>query len=65
MTAAEIETLDETELVESWRAEQLELAGYGAGAAAELAMRHDVDLHVAVELLSQGCAPELALKILL
>ena len=65
MTAAETETLDETGLVESWRAEQLELAGYGAAAAAELAMRHDVDLHVAVEMLAHGCPAELALKILL
>jgi len=65
MTAADTEVLDETVLVESWRAEQLELAGYGAAAAAELALRHDVDLHVAVELLSRGCAPELALQILL
>lgn len=65
MTAAETETRDETELVEAWRAEQLEMAGYGAPAAAELAMRHDVDLHVAVEMLTQGCAPALALKILL
>jgi ABC-type phosphate/phosphonate transport system substrate-binding protein len=65
MTAAETEIRDETELVEAWRAEQLELAGYGAAAAAELAARHDVDLHVATELLSHGCSPELALKILL
>jgi ABC-type phosphate/phosphonate transport system substrate-binding protein len=65
MPAADIEIRDETELVEAWRAEQLELAGYGAAAAAELAARHDVDLHVAVEMLGHGCAPELALKILL
>lgn len=65
MTAAETEIRDETELVEAWRAEQLELAGFGAAAAAELAARHDVDLHAAVELLSRGCTPELALKILL
>ncbi len=65
MTAAETETLDGAELVEAWRAEQLELAGYGAAAAAELATRQDVDLHVAAELVSQGCPPELALKILL
>ena len=65
MTAADTEVLAETELVESWRAEQLELAGYGAAAAAQLAARHDVDLHVAVEMLSRGCPPELALKILL
>jgi hypothetical protein len=65
MPAAETEIRDETELVEAWRAEQLELAGYGAAAAAELAARHDIDLHGAIEMLSQGCAPELALKILL
>jgi ABC-type phosphate/phosphonate transport system substrate-binding protein len=65
MTAAETEIRDETELVEAWRAEQLELAGFGAAAAAELAARHDVDLHAAVELLSRGCTPELALQILL
>ena len=65
MTAADTEIRDETELVEGWRAEQLELAGYGAAAAAELASRHDVDLHVAVEMLSHGCPPELALEILL
>ena len=65
MTAAETWVQDETELVEAWRAEQLELAGYGAAAAAELAARPDVDLHFAVELLSRGCEPALALKILL
>jgi len=65
MPAADTEIRDETELVEAWRAEQLELAGYGAAAAAELATRHDVDLHIAVEMLSHGCPAELALKILL
>jgi hypothetical protein len=65
MTTAETTLLDETGLVECWRAEQLELAGYGAAAVAELAARHDVDLHVAVEMLAHGCSPELALKILL
>ena len=65
MTAAETETREETALVEAWRAEQLEMAGYGAQAAAQLAMRHDVDLHLAIGLLAQGCSAELALKILL
>jgi hypothetical protein len=63
--AAETEVRDETELVEAWRAEQLETAGYGAQAAAEIAMRHDVDLHLAVGLLRQGCSTDLALQILL
>jgi hypothetical protein len=65
MSAVEAEIQDETALVVVWRAEQLELAGYGAGAAAELAARLDVDLHVAMGLLSQGCSADLALKILL
>jgi hypothetical protein len=65
MTAADTETLDQTGQVEAWRAEQLELAGYGAAAAAELALCGDVDLHAAVDLLSRGCSPELALQILL
>ena len=65
MTVAETVIRDETELVEAWRAEQLELAGFGAAAAAELAIRHDVDLHVAIGLLGGGCSAELALKILL
>ena len=65
MTAAETETWEETALVSAWRAEQLEMAGYGAQAAAELAVRHDVDLHLAIGLLAQGCPAELALKILL
>src|SRR3954447_12665379 len=54
----------EQELVESWRAMELERAGYPAEAAAELAARTDVDLHRAVELLSKGCSTELALHIL-
>lgn len=66
MTAAETEIRDETaELVWAWRAEQLEMAGFAAQAAAELAMRHDVDLHVAVGLVARGCPADLALKILL
>jgi hypothetical protein len=63
--AADTEIRDETEVVEGWRAEQLEMAGYGAQAAAKLARRYDVDLHIAIDLLASGCEPELALKILL
>ena len=65
MNAADTEIREETVLVEAWRAEQLELAGYGAAAAAELAARHEVDLHGAIEMVAHGCSPELALKILL
>jgi len=65
MSAVETEVRDETSLVEAWRAEQLEMAGYGAQQAAELAIRHDVDLHVAVELVRRGCPADLAVQILL
>ena len=57
--------LTERELVEQWRAEELERAGYPPQAAADLAARTDVDLHLAAELLSKGCSTELALQILL
>jgi hypothetical protein len=57
--------LTEQELVEQWRAEELERAGYPPQAAMELAARSDVDLHLAAELLSKGCSVELALQILL
>lgn len=54
----------EQELVERWRAQQLERAGFTAAAATELASRSDVDLHRAVELLQKGCPPDVALSIL-
>ena len=66
MTTAETNVRPtEQELVERWRAEELERAGYPADVAAELAMRTDVDLHRAAELLKQGCSPDLAVQILL
>ena len=55
----------EIERIERWRAEELERAGYEPRAAGRLAVRHDVDLHTAVELLERGCPKDLALKILL
>ena len=66
MAAAEL-TTQETELerIERWRAGELRRAGYEATAASLLAARADVDLHFAIDLLRNGCAPELALQILL
>ena len=55
----------ETERVERWRIEELERAGYDAVQAQVLARRQEVDLHRAVDLVVQGCTPELALRILL
>ena len=65
MAAAQIEIHDETELIKAWRAEALERAGYVPSEAAELAARHDIDLHQAVDLLKRGCPSDLALQILL
>ena len=65
MPTAETNTRDETQLIEAWRAEALERAGYGAWEAAAIATRHDIDLHMATDLLGRGCPAELALQILL
>ena len=54
----------EAELVRSWRAEELERAGYAIDQALRLADLTYVDLHLATDLLRRGCAPELALQIL-
>lgn len=61
----QIQEVTERERIERWRAEELERAGYGVDDAIELAVRPDVDLHLAVELLANGCPPETALRILL
>ena len=63
--AAEAELRDDLDPVGAWRAHQLKLAGYGPRDAAELARRHDVDLHLALRLVAEGCPTQLALKILL
>ena len=67
MTAADVQLVTETELerVEHWRAEELVRAGYDPGDAIALAARHDIDLHMAVELVEQGCPHETAIDILI
>ena len=66
MATANLKTAEtETERIERWRREALERAGYAARAAAELALRADVDLHEAIALVERGCPPETAVKILL
>ena len=55
----------EPERILNWRFEELERAGYPTSAAAELAERNDVDLHLAVELLRAGCPEPTAIRILL
>jgi hypothetical protein len=66
MAAAELNIVEtESEKVERWRAEALEKVGYDVISAHELAMRPDVDLHLAIELIENGCPVPLALEILL
>ena len=66
MSAAELTTQDtEQEKIERWRAAELERAGYEPSDARVLASRADIDLHHAIDLLRNGCSPQLALQILL
>ncbi|HWE80959.1 MAG TPA: hypothetical protein VG265_04880 [Gaiellaceae bacterium] len=65
MAATELNQIEtETERVERWRAEALVTAGYDLVVAHELAARPDIDLHRAIELVENGCSPELAVQIL-
>jgi hypothetical protein len=67
MASIEFQTFVETESerIERWRAEELERAGYEPRSAAKIAVRADIDLHLATDLLARGCPADLALKILL
>jgi hypothetical protein len=47
-----------------WRFDSLRKAGFGEREALELAMRADVDLHLALRLINRGCDHETALRIL-
>ena len=67
MTAAETKLALDTALdrVPEWRSEELARAANPARAAPRLAERHDVDLHLAIDLISQGCPVPVAVEILL
>jgi hypothetical protein len=66
MSTAESELqLTEQELVERWRAGELKRAGYPEELATSIALRADIDLHRALDLLGEGCPAELAAAILL
>jgi len=67
MAAAEVQIATETEMerVELWRAEELVRAGFDPSDAIALASRHDIDLHLAVELVRRGCPYETAIDILI
>jgi hypothetical protein len=55
----------EDERVIQWRLGELERAGYDQVNALELALAHDVDLHLATSLVRSGCPHETACRILL
>ena len=67
MAAVNVKTKTKTEheRVVSWRREELERAGYSPNVARRLARNMAVDLHLATDLLRQGCRPEIAARILL
>jgi hypothetical protein len=66
VTAAQFETIDETEveMILRWRFEELVRAGYDVGSALLLASHVEIDLHDASELVRRGCPSETALRIL-
>jgi alkylhydroperoxidase family enzyme len=51
-------------IVVQWRFDSLRKAGYDEREALEIAMRADIDLHLAVRLLRLGCDQGTALRIL-
>lgn len=55
----------EAERVVAWRQEELERVGYDVAGARDLSRRSDVDLHLAIALVRDGCSPETAIRILL
>ena len=64
--ATELDALQtEEERVFSWRQSSLLAAGYDLRLALKLALRPDVDLHLAVRLGRAGCPPDTAARILL
>ncbi len=50
--------------VERWRFDQLIFAGYSSDAALTLANDLDIDLHLAMRLIREGCEEETAVRIL-
>ena len=55
----------EEERVLAWRESELERAGFSGRDAFELAIRPDIDLHSADDLVRRGCPPATACRILI
>ena len=67
MSAVDVRQTDaagESRFVVGWRFDELQRAGYEERVAMELALRPDVDLHLAVDLPRRGCPIDTALRIL-
>ncbi len=67
MAAAQYEAsrASEFDAVARWRFEELVRAGYEDDDALELALRPDVDLHLAASLVQRGCPSSTAVRIAL
>jgi hypothetical protein len=63
-THIETQRLDETAEIIEWRYETLLVAGYSEDEALLLASCHDVDLHLACDLIDRGCPAPTAVQIL-
>lgn len=64
MPEGDEQPVTERDRVEDWRELQLLKAGYPGAAAIALSRRQDIDVHVAVGLLTHGCPLAIALDIL-
>lgn len=58
-------TDDDLDEVIQWRIQELERAGFTTLTACALAIKPEVDLHQAVDLVKRGCDPQLAVQILI
>ena len=56
-------TVREDQSVLAWRTQRLEDAGFERLSAAEIAGHRGFDLHALLDLIDQGCPPELAVRI--
>ena len=65
VASPELTESDELVRVLVWRFKQLCRSGFELDLATTIAARMDVDLHGAIDLVEQGCPPELAGRIVL
>lgn len=67
MSATDLHLVIDTEWerVQRWRKEELIRAGFDRNDAVALAARHDIDLHLAIELIERGCPHQTAIDILI